>query len=121
VHNIPALVNAVETTVLTVLFARILLTRNLGNVRRQIADNPLLVFCVVFVVAFGIAVGLASSNMGTLSRYRSPLLPFFVVLLLTLGKPLRNPFPATEVGIGPEGPRRPQALVETGRAAGPSC
>jgi len=82
-------VNAVETTVLTVLFVRILFTRNLGNVRRQIADNPFLVFCVVFVIAFGIAVGLASSNLGTLSRYRSPLLPFFVVLLLVLGKPLR--------------------------------
>jgi hypothetical protein len=93
VHNIPALVNAVETTVLTILFARILFTRNLGNVRRQIADNPLLVFCVVFVAAFGIAVGLASSNMGTLSRYRSPLLPFFVVSLLALGKPLRARLP----------------------------
>jgi hypothetical protein len=89
VHNLPALVSALEMMVLTILFVRILFTRNLGKVRRQIADNPLLVFCVVFVIAFGIAVGLASSNMGTLSRYRSPLLPFFVVLLLVLGKPLR--------------------------------
>jgi len=102
VHNIPALVNAVETTVLTILFARILFTRNLGKVRRQIADNPLLVFCVVFVVAFGIAVGLASSNMGTLSRYRSPLLPFFVVLLLALGKPLRARSLAKDVRRGTE-------------------
>ena len=86
VHNIPSFVNALETTVLTVLFIRILLTRNLGSLRRQIADNPLLVFCLVFVLAFGMAVGLASSNMGTLSRYRSPLLPFFVVLLLVLSK-----------------------------------
>jgi hypothetical protein len=93
VHNIPALVNAVETTVLTVVFARIIFTRNLRKVRRQIADNPFLVFCVVFVMAFGIAVGLASSNMGTLSRYRSPLLPFFVVLLLVLSKPLRARLP----------------------------
>jgi hypothetical protein len=95
VHNIPSFVNALETTTLTVLFARILFTRSLGSIRRQIADNPLLVFCVVFVVAFGIAVGLASSNMGTLSRYRSPLLPFFVVLLLVLGKPLRARSPAS--------------------------
>jgi hypothetical protein len=106
VHNIPALVNAVETTVLTILFARGLFTRNLGNVRRQIADNPLLVFCVVFVIAFGIAVGLASSNMGTLSRYRSPLLPFFVVLLLALGKPLR----ARSFARDPH--RRPETLID---------
>jgi hypothetical protein len=94
VHNIPTLVNAVEMTVLTFLFARILFTRSLGKVRRQIADNPLLVFCVVFVVAFGVAVGLASGNLGTLSRYRSPLLPFFFVSLVVLGKPLRARTPA---------------------------
>jgi hypothetical protein len=102
VHNIPALVNAVETTVLTVLFVRILFTRNLGKVRRQIADSPFLVFCVVFVMAFGIAVGLASSNLGTLSRYRSPLVPFFVVLLLVLGKPRRARSPARKAQTAPE-------------------
>jgi hypothetical protein len=91
VHNMPTLVNAVETTVLTLLFVRILFTRSLGQVRRQIMDNPFLVFCVVFVIAFGIAVGLASSNLGTLSRYRSPLLPLFVLMLLVLGKPVRIP------------------------------
>jgi len=101
-HNLPALVNALEMAVLTVLFARILFTRNLGKVRRQIADNPLLVFCVVFVIAFGIAVGLASSNMGTLSRYRSPLLPFFVVVLLVLGKPLRGRSPTSTLRKAPE-------------------
>jgi len=87
VRNLLMLANAVETTVLTILFLRILVTRNLGNVRRQIADNPFLVFCLVFVAAFGMAVGLASSNLGTLSRYRCPILPFFVVLLAVLGKP----------------------------------
>jgi hypothetical protein len=88
VHNLLMLVNALETTAFTVLFARILLQRNVGHLRREISAQPFLVFCVVFVVAFGIAVGLATSNLGTLSRYRSPLLPFFVVLLLVLGKPL---------------------------------
>jgi hypothetical protein len=102
VHNLPSLVNAVETTVLTLLFARILFTRNLGKVRRQIADNPFLVFCIVFVIAFGIAVGLASSNLGTLSRYRVPLLPFFVVLLLVLGKPLRARSPTSTLRRAPE-------------------
>lgn len=89
VHNLLMLANSVETTVLTVVFARIALTRNLGNVRRQIAEQPFLVFCVLFVIAFGLAVGLASSNLGTLSRYRAPLLPFFAILLLQLGKPAR--------------------------------
>ncbi len=102
VHNLLMLANAVETTVLTLLFARILLTRNLGNVRRQIADDPFLVFCLVFVVTFGVAVGLASTNLGTLSRYRCLLLPFFVVLLLVLGKPLSARSPASTLGRAPK-------------------
>jgi len=101
-HNLLMLANAVETTAFTVLFARILFTGNFGNVRRQIADDPFLVFCLVFVVAFGIAVGLASTNLGTLSRYRCPLLPFFVVLLLVLGKPLRARSTARRARTGPE-------------------
>ena len=102
VRNLLMLANAIETTILTVLFARILFTRNLGNVRRQISEEPFLVFCLVFVIAFGVAVGLASSNLGTLSRYRCPLVPFFVVLLLVLGKPVRARTPAREVRRGPE-------------------
>jgi hypothetical protein len=102
VHNLLMLANALETTALTLLFARILLTRNLGNVRRQIADDPFLVFCLVFVVAFGIAVGLASTNLGTLSRYRCPLLPFFVLLLLVLGRPLSARSPASTLRGAPE-------------------
>ena len=102
VHNLLMLANAVETTALTLLFARILFTRNLRNVRRQIADDPFLVFCLVFVVAFGIAVGLASSNLGTLSRYRCLLLPFFVVLLLVLGKPLPARSRASTLRRAPE-------------------
>jgi hypothetical protein len=90
VRNLLMLVNALETMVLTLLFARIALTRNLGRVRSQILDEPFLVFCIVFVVAFGIAVGLTSANLGTLSRYRSPILPFFAIVLFVLQKPRRD-------------------------------
>jgi len=103
VRNPLMLANALETTVLTLLFVRILFTRNLGNVRRQVMDQPFLVFCVVFVIAFGIAVGLTSTNLGTLSRYRSPILPFFAVLLFVLGRPRRARSPANELRRGPEG------------------
>lgn len=84
VRNPLMLANALETTVLTLLFLRIAFTRNLTRVRAQITDDPFLVFCIVFVISFGIAVGLTSANLGTLSRYRSPILPFFAIALLVL-------------------------------------
>lgn len=101
VSNLLMLANAVETGILTLLFVRILFTRNLGAVRRQIMEEPFLVFCCVFVVAFGIAVGLTSTNLGTLSRYRAPILPFFALLLLVLGRRRRVSEPVTDVPVGP--------------------
>lgn len=101
VHNVLMFFNSLETTALTLLLLRIALTRNLGQVRRQITRSPFLVFCVVFVLAFGLAVGLASTNLGTLSRYRAPLLPFFAVLLLVLSKPVRA---SSAARIAPDGP-----------------
>jgi hypothetical protein len=100
VRNLLMFANAVETTVLTLLFGRIFLTRNLGRVRSQIMDEPFLVFCIVFVVAFGIAVGLTSANLGTLSRYRSPILPFFAIVLFVLQTPSRSLSPVEEIRSG---------------------
>lgn len=89
VRNLLILANSLETTLLTLLFLSLIMRRNLGDVRREISEDPFLVFCVVFVIAFGTAVGLASTNVGTLSRYRAPILPFFAALLLVLVKPGR--------------------------------
>ena len=90
-RNLLMLANAIETTVLTLLLLRLAFTRNLGRVRREVLNDPFLVFCLVFVIAFGIAVGLTSTNLGTLSRYRSPILPFFAILLFVLQRPRRAP------------------------------
>jgi len=97
VSNVLMLASAIETSILTLLFARILVTRNLPAVRAQLASDPFLVFCLVFVIAFGIAVGLTSTNLGTLSRYRCPILPFFAMLLLVLARrPVRYGAPETQ-------------------------
>jgi len=104
VRNPLMLASALETTLLTFLFARIFFTRNLGSVRRQIVTDPFLVFCAVFIIAFGIAVGLTSTNLGTLSRYRSPILPFFAVMLFVLQRPHQSRSPSTNVRESQQAP-----------------
>ena len=86
VRNMLMFINALETTFLTVLFIRILYVTTTSRVLSTFRSNPFLVFCLIFVFALGVAVGLASTNLGTLSRYRSPLIPFFTFLLLALGQ-----------------------------------
>lgn len=44
--------------------------------------NPDVLFCLVFSITFAFAVGVSSFNFGTLSRYKIPLLPFYLLALI---------------------------------------
>jgi len=74
-------VNAVETTAALWLFVRPMWKRGPRVVWRAIISDAILVFSAVFVATFGVAVGLVTSNLGTLSRYRVPLMPFFAMFV----------------------------------------
>lgn len=86
VRNPMMFLNALETTALLFLFARVLARGGLVRVRAAVMSNPLLIFFFVFTVVMGTAVGLASTNLGSLSRYRMPLMPFFVTMILMLDR-----------------------------------
>jgi hypothetical protein len=101
-RNLLMLANAIETTVLSLLLLRLVFGRNLARVRRDVLNDPFLVFCLVFVIGFGIAVGLTSTNLGTLSRYRSPILPFFAILLFVLQKPQPARAAVSDTGSVPQ-------------------
>jgi hypothetical protein len=79
-------VNSLEVAAFTWMFlVAVFRNRGFGIVRR-IASSPALTFCALFVVSFGVGVGLTTTNLGTLSRYRMPLVPFFGLLLMGLGQ-----------------------------------
>ncbi len=85
--NPQMVINGLETA-----FFLFLTLRGLRGGYKAVMDRfvayPPLVFCAVFALTMGTATGLTSSNLGTLSRYRMPLLPFLVVWLLILNRPL---------------------------------
>ena len=56
------------------IFWRTGVVRTLGI----IGKNPILLLCFVFSLAFSAAVGITSSNFGTLVRYRIPMIPFYL-------------------------------------------
>ena len=51
------------------------------NVFFRMITDPNIIFCLVFCLTFAFAVGISTYNFGTLSRYRIPLLPFYVMAL----------------------------------------
>lgn len=83
-RNAVQLANAIEATMLLVFFVQIVRRRGLGGISRAVRSSPTLLFCAVFTLALAIGTGLATTNMGTLSRYRAPMMPFFFTVLLVL-------------------------------------
>jgi hypothetical protein len=53
----------------------------------SLLKEPTLLFCLVFALIFGFAVGVSSGNFGALSRYKIPCLPFYgAILAIMLGE-----------------------------------
>ncbi len=83
--------NAIEMTWLLVLFAQMLQRNRWTDLVRRVTANPALMFCLVFVVVLALGTGLSTANLGTLSRYRAPMMPFFLLLLFILREPEKAP------------------------------
>jgi hypothetical protein len=74
---------ALENVVLLALTVRavLILASKSGAVVRW-RSSPLVLPSLVFVVVFAVTIGLTQTNLGTLSRYRIPLLPFWVAAVI---------------------------------------
>jgi hypothetical protein len=83
-RNAVQLINALEATFLLVLFLQVLRDRGLRGSLARLRSSPTLLFCAVFTMALALGTGLATTNLGTLSRYRAPMMPFFFMLLMVL-------------------------------------
>ncbi|MCA6078112.1 hypothetical protein [Fulvivirga sedimenti] len=56
-------------------------------------SNPVIFFCMVFSLVFAFAVGVSTYNFGSLARYKIPLIPFYLsmlVMILDYSKSDRN-------------------------------
>jgi hypothetical protein len=86
-RNAQSAANGLETLFFTVLAARGF--RRGRAAYRFIRQQPILVFCAVFSLIMGLGVGLASTNLGTLSRYRMPMMPFLWVVVTVVAASAR--------------------------------
>lgn len=70
------------------VFTIVAIIRNnpIRMVQRILADETLQ-FCLVFTLVFAFAVGISTSNFGSLVRYKIPCLPFYTAFLIILFYP----------------------------------
>jgi hypothetical protein len=71
------------------LFMMYVLIKSRGYIFRGITD-PKVIFCLIFSLTFAFAVGVSTFNFGTLSRYKIPLIPFFLLALILIYQRANN-------------------------------
>ena len=92
VHNPLMLLSAFESFALLILTLYVLARFRLLTLK--VMTNPHVLFCLIFSISFAFAVGVSTFNFGTLTRYKIPLLPFYLlgmILLMHYSKRERKP------------------------------
>lgn len=83
VKNPLMFLSASEALIFTVLSVRLLFM--LGDFRvRSKLNSPMIVMMLLFTLVFAFAVGVSTYNFGTLSRYKIPLISFYLALIFVL-------------------------------------
>jgi hypothetical protein len=101
--------SALEMTIFSVLFLRALWRPRAVIALAQ--RSRLLLLSAGFVAVFSVALGISTTNLGTLARYRAPMMPFYAVFLIGAGAAQRRlRLPASRKG-------RVSATCDSGRCA----
>ncbi|NQY11960.1 MAG: hypothetical protein HRT71_20890 [Flavobacteriales bacterium] len=82
--NMVMLLSGLENLFLMMFSIYLIVKIGLYKLFQIIKGSPLLLLCLVFVLFFSFAIGLASANFGSLVRYKIPLIPFFVSALFII-------------------------------------
>ncbi|MBL0309759.1 MAG: hypothetical protein IPP77_08830 [Bacteroidetes bacterium] len=81
IKNVVMLVSGIESLIFLYYFSTVFINIRVYRAFSVLSKDHIVMFCILFIVAIGIAVGMTSFNYGALVRYKIPILPFFVVLI----------------------------------------
>jgi hypothetical protein len=84
--NILMFVSGIENFLILLFSIYILIKLRVFGFFKYVNRHHLLTFAFIFSLFFAFAVGISTSNFGSLVRYRIPLLPFYVSTLLIVKK-----------------------------------
>lgn len=81
IRNVVMLMSGAESLIFLYYFITVFINVRAYRALSVLTKDHIIMFCLPFVIAIGIAVGMTSFNYGALVRYKIPILPFFVVLI----------------------------------------
>lgn len=85
VRNPLMLLSSLESLMLFILTLG-LIPRLFKKSNRKLLKEPVIVMFLIFSIVFAFAVGVSTYNFGSLSRYKIPLLPFYISAIILLYK-----------------------------------
>jgi len=83
-HKVSQLMAAMESLVLMFFTIYVIFKCGLFTFFKLIVADPLIMYCFLFAVIFGLFVGASTLNFGTLVRYKIPCLPFYSISLFLI-------------------------------------
>lgn len=86
-HNLLSLLLSAENIFFVILTLGLLVSLNPFKIILIIIKDPLLILCMSQTLILAFIIGITTTNFGTLTRYRLPLLPFFIfAIFIVLAK-----------------------------------
>lgn len=82
--KISQLLAAVESMILLFFTLKLLFRAGFFRVVRYVLSDPMIIYCLLFALVFGIFMGAATPNFGSLVRYKIPCMPFYAISLFLL-------------------------------------
>jgi hypothetical protein len=86
IRSAAAVLSTLEAMAFIVLTANLFYKKGFSRPFKQIFKDPRLLMCFIFAMVFAVGVGAATANFGTLSRYKIPCMPFYMIMILLLYK-----------------------------------
>jgi hypothetical protein len=93
VNSATALLSALESLFFLYLTAFLIFKKGVKPFFKNIFSQPVLLMCFIFSIVFSAAIGSTALNFGSLSRYKIPAMPFYLVMILILWKQEGIKFP----------------------------
>jgi hypothetical protein len=93
IRSAAALLSAIEALAFILLTGNLFYKRGIGAPFREILKDPRLLMSFIFAMVFAVGVGAATANFGTLSRYKIPSMPFYMLTILMLYRNTALPYP----------------------------
>lgn len=90
IKNAVMLVSGAESLIFLYYFVTTFINVRVYRAFSALTKDHIVMFCILFIVAIGIAIGMTSFNYGALVRYKIPILPFFVVLISVTRYRIKN-------------------------------